>query len=109
MNYRGVQAKHVRHGVESGAVAPWRHLPTFEQNQETLRQAQGRFLQSKLTTFACTLIAREQLRAAGRESNLLLNQDKHTGKIHICLEIIASFVVAKPAHNTSLPQPCAVG
>jgi hypothetical protein len=47
--WKGVQAKHVRHGVESGAVvaptAP-RHLPTFEQNQE--------ILQSKLTTFACT-------------------------------------------------------
>ncbi len=41
-----MQAKHVRHGVESGAVAPWRHLPTFEQNQE--------ILQSKLITFACT-------------------------------------------------------
>jgi hypothetical protein len=28
-------------------VTPWRHLPTFEQNQETLRQTQDKFLQSK--------------------------------------------------------------
>jgi hypothetical protein len=45
----GMQAKHIRHGVESGAM---RHLLAFEQNRETLRQAQGKFLRSKLTTFA---------------------------------------------------------